>query len=498
MCGIVGIVRFDGRPVQPRRDRRDDRQHPAPRSRRRRGAGRGRRRHRHAAPLDRRPEPAAATSRCSTRTSSVAVVFNGEIYNHRDIRSRLEAERPRLSRAPATPRCWSTATSSSAPRELAARLAGMFAFALLRSPAPAAVPRPRRVRDQAALPAADGAPALVRVGDPGAGARRPGRRCRSIRASRTRSCASATSRRRRPRSRASIKLAPGTLLRDRSRRPARSASRRSIAWRPPRIDDTRPGRAARAAARAAERVGAPAPDGGRADGAVSVGRARLERADVVREPPRRAAQDVLDRVFVLGSGRRDRVRRGGRAPRRQRERAHRSRARQPRRSRSDRRRARGAAGRQRRAAALVPVPRHRRAREGRAVRRGRRRGARRLRPLFLGPGRRRPAARSCCAHAAQVLRRRPAGCRRDRWASSTSRAAPRSSPTRSPLDAPARYLSWFDIFTRRRAARAGRRRATTARRALRGAVRGGARRCGWIRCSASSTSTSRRCCSTTC
>ena len=45
---------------------------------------------------------------------SVAVVFNGEIYNHRDLRSPPGGRAATPFAATATPRCWSTATSSSA------------------------------------------------------------------------------------------------------------------------------------------------------------------------------------------------------------------------------------------------------------------------------------------------------------------------------------------------------------------------------------------------
>ena len=78
-----------------------------------------------------------------------------------------------------------------------------------RSAAPAAVPGARRLRHQAALPAADGAAAVVRLGDPRASLTTARGRSPSIRPSRTPSCASATSRRPRPPSRASRSSRPG-------------------------------------------------------------------------------------------------------------------------------------------------------------------------------------------------------------------------------------------------------------------------------------------------
>ena len=407
-------------------------------------------------------------------------------------------ERARLSRAPATPRCWSTATSSSAHASCCSASTGMFAFALSIGSAGGCSwratdsgssrsicggrPRQLSFASEIRALALDGAGPLV--GRSGLHAHLSAHRLRPVAGDRVRG------HRRSSR--------PGRCARSICR-PARPRPRRSIGWRPPQSTRRGAGRAARAAARAAQRVGAPAPDGRRPDGAVSVGRTRLQRADVVREPPRRAAQDVLDRVLVVGSGRRDPLRRRGRAPGRQRERAHRSRPREPRRSRSDRRRAGGAAGRQRRAAALVPLPRHRPAREGRALGRGGRRGARRIRPLLLG-------ARSSTILRPILLRHAGAACCdvTDRLPSRSlghlQRRAPGGEGRRF---GPARRARALSVLVRhlhgRRAACAGRRRATTARPSA-------TRRCSRPRddlrpgsaCSGSSTSTFRRCCSTTC
>ena len=60
---------------------------------------------------------------------TVWVVFNGEIYNYRELRRELEGARPRLPRRPATPRRSSTSTRSSGAR-CVDELRGMFAFAL--------------------------------------------------------------------------------------------------------------------------------------------------------------------------------------------------------------------------------------------------------------------------------------------------------------------------------------------------------------------------------
>ncbi len=113
MCGIVGILRFDGRPVRAEEIEAMTDSIRAPRPRRRGRARRGRRRARDAAALDRRSQRLADTSRSSTRT--------GRSPSCSTARSTTTATCARAWRstgtsfaATATPRCWSTATSSSA------------------------------------------------------------------------------------------------------------------------------------------------------------------------------------------------------------------------------------------------------------------------------------------------------------------------------------------------------------------------------------------------
>ena len=97
MCGIAGILTFDPRdPVDEHRLQRmrDVIRPPRPR---RRGAH-GRRPGRAGAPASRdRRRRRAAVSRCRTRTARVWIVFNGEIYNHAQLRPGLEASRSPLS-----------------------------------------------------------------------------------------------------------------------------------------------------------------------------------------------------------------------------------------------------------------------------------------------------------------------------------------------------------------------------------------------------------------
>ena len=235
--------------------------------------------------------------------------------------------------------------------------------------------------------------------------------------------------------------------RDRSRRPARRASRPSTGWRPRAIEETRAGRPARAAARAAERLGAAPPDGRRSDGAFSLGRPRLQRADAVREPARRAAQDVLDRVLVVRSRRRDALRGAGRR-----------------------------AGPATRTSGSISGPptsttsirSSTRSKSRWPTARSCRSGTSAAGPPSTSRWRCRARAATRCSAATpgtsggpsstdlrpfllQARRpgpgRSPAGSPRARWASSTSRAGRPRSPPRSSSTRPARYLAWFDIFT---------------------------------------------------
>ena len=129
MCGIVGILRFDGRPVRPEEINamNDSIRHRGPDDHGvlvEGGVGIGMRR------LSIVDLSAAGHQPLFNEDESVAVVFNGEIYNHRDLRSRLAVERAPLPRQQrhrgARPRL------RAARRSRADRSAfeGMFAFAL--------------------------------------------------------------------------------------------------------------------------------------------------------------------------------------------------------------------------------------------------------------------------------------------------------------------------------------------------------------------------------
>ena len=72
---------------------RDVRRHPASRPGRRRHSCRARRRPRHAPAEHHRPRR-PATSRSTTRIETIWVVFNGEIYNYRELRARARSGRP--------------------------------------------------------------------------------------------------------------------------------------------------------------------------------------------------------------------------------------------------------------------------------------------------------------------------------------------------------------------------------------------------------------------
>src|SRR4051812_7851890 len=129
MCGIVGIVRFDGRPVSAEavqamnasirhRGPDDDGQLVEG------NVGFGMRR---LAIVD---LTASGHQPLFNESADVAVVFNGEIYNHRDLRSRLELEGHRF-RGTSDTEVLVHGYEQFGALELTRRLAGMFAFALL-------------------------------------------------------------------------------------------------------------------------------------------------------------------------------------------------------------------------------------------------------------------------------------------------------------------------------------------------------------------------------
>jgi asparagine synthase (glutamine-hydrolysing) len=128
MCGIVGIIRFDGRAVEPDeiaamvgsiRHRGPDDEGAFVE----RGVGIGMRR---LSIVDLSP---TGHQPLFNEDGSVAVVFNGELYNHRDIRSRLEVL-GHVFRGNSDTEVLVHGYEQFGIRELASRLHGMFAFAL--------------------------------------------------------------------------------------------------------------------------------------------------------------------------------------------------------------------------------------------------------------------------------------------------------------------------------------------------------------------------------
>ena len=128
MCGIVGILRFDGRPVG-----RDEIQAMTDSIRHRGpddqgalvegGIGIGMRR---LSIVDLSP---TGHQPLFNEDKSVAVVFNGEIYNHRDLRSRLQLN-GHTFRGNSDTEVLVHGYEQFGALEMTTRLAGMFAFAL--------------------------------------------------------------------------------------------------------------------------------------------------------------------------------------------------------------------------------------------------------------------------------------------------------------------------------------------------------------------------------
>jgi len=129
MCGIVGVIRFDGTPVRADEIRAmsDSIDHRGPDDEGlfvEGGLGIGMRR---LAIVDLTP---SGHQPLVNETGSVAVVFNGEIYNHRDVRSRLELG-GHVFRGTSDTEVLVHGYEELGARGLCERLSGMFAFALL-------------------------------------------------------------------------------------------------------------------------------------------------------------------------------------------------------------------------------------------------------------------------------------------------------------------------------------------------------------------------------
>jgi asparagine synthase (glutamine-hydrolysing) len=129
MCGIAGILRFDGRPVRAEEVGAmvDSLRHRGPDDGGvfvEDGIGIGMRR---LSIVDLSP---TGHQPLFNEDKSVAVVFNGEIYNHRDVRSRLEVE-GHTFRGSSDTEVLVHGYEQLGAFDLTQRLSGMFAFALL-------------------------------------------------------------------------------------------------------------------------------------------------------------------------------------------------------------------------------------------------------------------------------------------------------------------------------------------------------------------------------
>src|SRR6478609_4726862 len=129
MCGIVGIVRFDGRPVLASEIQAmvSSITHRGPDDAGlfvEGGVGIGMTR---LSIVDLSP---TGHQPLFNEDGSIAVVFNGEIYNHRDLRSRLEAD-GHTFRGTSDTEVLVHGYERFGARELTTRLDGMFAYALL-------------------------------------------------------------------------------------------------------------------------------------------------------------------------------------------------------------------------------------------------------------------------------------------------------------------------------------------------------------------------------
>ena len=440
MCGIAGIVASDGlRPGEAARlpRMRDVIAHRGPDD-----AGiwfdeRAALGHRRLSIVD----LATGSQPLGNEDGTIQIVFNGEIYNHADLRPELEAAGHRYHT-----RCDTEAIVHAYEQwgdDCVHRFRGMFAFALWDAPKrrlllardrlgikPLYWTRPRR-------------PADLRVGDQGDSRQRPGRAA-GERGPGCRSCSGrATCPAKRRSSRASRSCCPGTYWSTNrvasTTRQYLGRSRRCCAGsagaRRPRV-----GRPLPCAARG---VGAPAADVGRAARDVPVRRSRQQRHRRNHGAhDRSAAPDLLGRVQGAGVQRADLGARGRAGHRRRRARGRHRRRRVLRRAAAPRM----ARGRTDRAslerAALLRLGARPRARDRRADRRRQRRTARRVRQVSPRPH-----------ELARRRRVRPrdarCGAALDRRASDPGAARPRRA-VRPPLVSRRRALTpeaaFFDNF----------------------------------------------------
>ena len=243
----------------------------------------------------------AASQPIANEDGAVWVVFNGEIYNYRELRARLLRARPPLRHRQRHRGASCTSTRSAAPTVVDA-LDGMFAFAIWDRRAARAAARARSARHQAALLRRDAGG--LRFGSRAQVAALPSRR-RRARLAAPRSRTTSRSAPRRPTSRSSTACAscrPAHLLRYRARPSSRVAPLLGPARRRRRADRRR-ARAAARGARARARRGRVAPGRRRAGRRVPLGRRRLGHGGRHHGRAGRAPQDLLHRL------RRGRVRR---------------------------------------------------------------------------------------------------------------------------------------------------------------------------------------------